>query len=124
MTTSRRIRNVAFLALLVTLVWAGPVTLRADYDSTTDPSGGFFCGYGDCQITWDDCPGTWNWYSWPDESAPPNPGDCAVQYVPSGEACSVDENIQTSVTGNLYRWGPRGLAGGNYWWTCYQLYPE
>jgi hypothetical protein len=42
MTTSKRIRNVAFLALLVTLVWAGPITsdrVRAEYYS-----GEGYCG--------------------------------------------------------------------------------
>lgn len=41
----RRIRNVAFLGLLVTLVWAGQARVRAD-------SGGFFCVYGYCQLTY------------------------------------------------------------------------
>lgn len=50
MRSMRRIRNVAFLGLLVTLVWAGSANLSAD-------SGGFFCGYGDCVLTYDDCYG-------------------------------------------------------------------
>jgi hypothetical protein len=122
MTTTKRIRNVAFLGLLATLVWAGPVSLRADTDSTNSESGGWQCGYGDCQITWTECPGTWNYWSYPDGGTN-GPGDCIVQYDPSGEACSVDNNVNTSATGSLYRWN-RSLIGGDWWWTCSQDYPE
>lgn len=122
MTTTKRIRNGAFLGLLLTLVWAGPIGLLADTDTSTSSSGGWFCGYGDCEITWTDCPGTWHYWSYPDGGTYTY-GDCLVEYEPSGGACSPDTNVDTSVSGNLYRW-ERELISGNWWWACHQIIPE
>lgn len=87
MRTMRRLRNSAFLALLVTLVWAGPVNLRAD-------SGGYYCGYGDCTLTYDNCQGTWEVYNYPQYGLT-EPGSCFIIYnianLPyPGDTCDVN----------------------------------
>ena len=46
MRTMRRIRNAAFLGLVVTLASAGQVKLSAD-------QGGYFACYGYCTVRWD-----------------------------------------------------------------------
>jgi hypothetical protein len=50
MRTIRRIRNAAFLGLVVALAWGGQVKLSAD-------SGGYFACYGNCTVLWD-CAGS------------------------------------------------------------------
>jgi hypothetical protein len=124
MRTTTRIRNLAFLGLLMTLVWAGPVNLRADSAVSSASSGGFFCGYGDCEITWTDCPGTWYWWSYPDGDAPPSPGDCTVKYEPSGEGCAVETSVDTTTRGNLYQWEGPEPQGSGVFWVCHQILPD
>jgi len=98
MRRMRRIRNVAFLGLLVTLICAGPVSLQAD-------SGGFFCGYGDCTLTFDNCQGTWYYYSYPEQGLS-EPGDCLIFYEVAlleggggGSTCWVNLDVQ-----GIYTW--------------------
>ena len=72
MRSMGRIRNLAFLGLLVTLIWAGSVNLSAD-------SGGFFCGYGECTLTYSNCYGSWTYVGPPHL---PN-GHCGIGYEPA-----------------------------------------
>lgn len=110
MTSSRRIRNVAFLALLVTLVWAGSVTLRAD-------SGGFFCAMGDCMLLYDNCEGSWDYYEPPHENAPPCSGCCTIKLT-NNTGCSVQLYDEW-----IYRWA-EDPQGSTTFFYCYQFDPE
>ena len=103
MRTLRRIRNVAFLGLVVTLAWAGQVKLSAD-------SGGFYCGYGDCVLTYDNCEGTWDPHFYADPEAGNEPGDCLLIYdvallPPPGDTCYINAYAE-----GLYEW-PLGADG-------------
>jgi hypothetical protein len=120
MRTTRRIRNVAFLGLLIALIWAGPVTLRAD-------SGGFYCGYGDCVLTYDNCFGTWTYYSYPDYGLT-EPGSCFIIYERAlcqqggGGDCSCYINLADE---GGYWWSVPGQedcpGSGQYCFACNQL---
>ena len=82
MRSIRRVRNLAFLCLLVTLVWAGSIDLRAD-------SGGYYCGYGDCTLLYTDCNGSWQVVSGGYYGA------CLLQYTlglqgEGGGGCQID----------------------------------
>jgi hypothetical protein len=96
MRTMRRIRNVAFLGLLVTFVWAGPVSVRAE-------DGGYYCGYGDCTLQYLNCQGVWTDYYYPALGLN-NPQECILAYdkallPPPGDTCYVFLNDEGS-----YHW--------------------
>jgi hypothetical protein len=111
MRTMRRIRNVAFLGLVVTLAWAGQVDLRAD-------SGGFYCGYGDCTLLYDDCEPppttTWTYFSYPGPGLP-NYGDCRIELRGGTQGCSVHLE-----DGGLYKWTIADWGGGDLDFFCLQ----
>lgn len=106
MRSMRRIRNVAFLGLLVTLIWAGSANLSAD-------SGGFFCGYGDCVLTYYDCYGAWT------PGSCGEPGCCSWMYTPAmqggGEVCYI--NYESS---GMFQWHYEP-CGENHCFVCYQI---
>ena len=105
MQTIRRFRNLAFLSLVVAVALTSQAKLSAD------SSGGFYCGYGDCTLTYDNCQGSWDAYYYPDNGAPSEPGDCMLVYhvalVPEpGDTCY----IHTDAQGSVYHW-PLGDHG-------------
>jgi hypothetical protein len=105
----RRIRNIAFLGLLVTLVWAGSVNLRAD-------SGGYFCAYGYCMLTYDNCDGNWMHDTLPQ-------GQCVIRYqvliAGGGGTCQIN-----LASGSGYNWivTEEGACGDDHW--CFLCYAE
>jgi hypothetical protein len=116
MRAMRRVRNLAFVALVVTLAWAGQAKLRAE-------SGGFFCGYGYCTLTYDDCNGTWDYASYPDGGTT-EPGDCLIIYHPGlivegggggGGTCY----INLSDSGGYY-WSVSEQCGSDWCFACVQ----
>jgi hypothetical protein len=113
MRTMRRIRNVAFLGLLLTLIWARPVDLRAH-------DGGFYCGYGYCTLTYDDCFGTWTRWDYRGMGLQ-YPGECILRYEPAvgGEGtCYI--NYEDEGPFEWYEPAPVPCTGGRCF-VCYQL---
>jgi len=117
MRATRRIRNLAFVALIVTLAWTGQATLRAE-------SGGFYCGYGLCTLTYDECIGTWEYHSYPDYGLS-ELGSCFIIYHPGilpegggggGGTCYVNLD-----NGYGYHWSVAGdPCEGGYCFACNQ----
>lgn len=117
MRTMRRIRNVAFLLLVVALAGTSQAKLSAD-------DGGFFCGYGDCVLTYDNCEGTWEDYYYPDSRAGNEPGDCFIIYhavLTFGGSCYINLDDE-----GLYTWSVPGedcsgtYGQGAYCFACVQ----
>jgi hypothetical protein len=110
MRTLRRIRNVAFLGLLVAVSWSEQATLSA--------AGGYFCAYGICEVTWTGCSGTWNKWDYPDQDAPDCLGCCTIKYTPGGSGnCDIEYDPQETTQGYKMDYDEQG---GNHFWTCRQ----